>query len=242
MSDETEVLVSTAAGVRIMRVGGEFDFGTAEDLDRALTPDPRGAAAGTVLDLSRVAFADSSFLHVLLRAEERHRAAGVPLLPTRPSPPVVRLLEITDSARSLTFLDSVTAAARAASARRRGRTAGTDRAAAGGRTGTTGRGRERRRRTGRPTIPRRAVRTAPPPRRRRVTTYAASSPPGPPAVRDGGRRRPAGDLRTRHRRPRARRWRQPLPRLARRARRPHQRHRPLTGPAARRSPRGRRHP
>ncbi|MCP9946881.1 STAS domain-containing protein [Streptomyces somaliensis] len=116
MSDETEVLVSTAAGVRIMRVGGEFDFGTAEDLDRALTPDPRGAAAGTVLDLSRVAFADSSFLHVLLRAEERHRAAGVPLLPTRPSPPVVRLLEITDSARSLTFLDSVTAAARAASA------------------------------------------------------------------------------------------------------------------------------
>ncbi|MCQ0025526.1 STAS domain-containing protein [Streptomyces somaliensis DSM 40738] len=114
MSEETEVLVSTAAGVGIVRVGGGFDFGAAEDLDRALTPDPRGAAAGTVLDLSQVAFADSSFLHVLLRAEEGHRAAGVPLFPTRPSPPVVRLLKITDSARSLTLLDPVTAAAAAA--------------------------------------------------------------------------------------------------------------------------------
>lgn len=116
MSDEPDVLVSTAAGVRIVRVGGEFDFDTAEALDRALTPAPGDAPAGTVLDLSQVAFADSSFLHVLLRAGERHRAAGVPLFAVQPSPAVVRLLEITDTARSFTFVASVTAAASAARA------------------------------------------------------------------------------------------------------------------------------
>ncbi|WP_349816473.1 STAS domain-containing protein [Streptomyces sp. MRC013] len=82
-------------------------------MDRALAPAPGDAPAGTVLDLSQVAFADSSFLHVLLRAGERRRAAGVPLFAVRPSPTVVRLPEITDTARSFTFVASVTAAASA---------------------------------------------------------------------------------------------------------------------------------
>ncbi|MCP9999481.1 MULTISPECIES: STAS domain-containing protein [Streptomyces] len=116
MSDDPEVLTTTAAGLRIVRVSGEFDFDSAENLARALAPAPGDAPAGTVLDLSQVTFADSSFLHVLLRAAGEHRAAGTPLLLVRPSPPVARLLEVTDTTGSFTFVDSVTAAASAARA------------------------------------------------------------------------------------------------------------------------------
>lgn len=116
MSDEPEVLTAVAAGVRIVRVSGEFDFDTAEEFARALTPLPHDAPAGTVLDLSQVTFADSSFLHVLLQAESQHRAAGIPLFLSQPNPSVVRLLEVTDTARSFTLVDSVSAAASAARA------------------------------------------------------------------------------------------------------------------------------
>ncbi|WP_189530648.1 STAS domain-containing protein [Streptomyces roseolilacinus] len=116
MSDEPEVLTAVTAGVRIVRVSGEFDFDTAEELARALAPLPHDAPAGTVLDLSQVTFADSSFLHALLRAESQHRAAGVPLFLSQPNPSVLRLLEVTDTVRSFTLVDSVTAAASAARA------------------------------------------------------------------------------------------------------------------------------
>ncbi|MBV2354001.1 STAS domain-containing protein [Streptomyces sp. J2-1] len=92
----TEMVVSRAVvgGVCVVRLRGEVEAG--EDgggLAAALVPGGRA----TVVDLSDVSFADSSLLHELLHAQRLHTAAGLPLVLAAPSPPVARLLDITNT-------------------------------------------------------------------------------------------------------------------------------------------------
>ncbi|WP_228979437.1 STAS domain-containing protein [Streptomyces sp. DH12] len=113
MSQDPEVLTTVTGEVRVVRVGGEFDFDTAERLARAFDP-VEGRATATVLDLSQVRFADSAFLHVLLQARARHREVGAPLVLAQPAACVVRLLQVTGTAGSFAVAGTVTAAVSAA--------------------------------------------------------------------------------------------------------------------------------
>ncbi|MGW8065752.1 STAS domain-containing protein [Streptomyces ziwulingensis] len=109
MSEDQEVRTTLVDGVRVVSAGGEFDLDTIDALAQTLTHVPEDSA-GTVLDLADVAFADSAFLHLLLRAGHHHRTVGTPLVLARPSTAVARLLDVTDTARAFTLAPSVPAA------------------------------------------------------------------------------------------------------------------------------------
>ncbi|MEU6708854.1 STAS domain-containing protein [Streptomyces wuyuanensis] len=110
MSEDLEVTVTSVDGVRLLGVRGEFDADEAEALARPLAAPFDGTVLGVVVDLSRVTFADSSFLHTLIEAHRRHLAADVPFVLAEPHPTVRRLLDLTDTARFFTVAPTTTAA------------------------------------------------------------------------------------------------------------------------------------
>ncbi|MET9434960.1 STAS domain-containing protein [Streptomyces sp. NPDC006551] len=66
-------------GVCVLRASGEFDIDTVSCLRQALAESRAAGDARTVLDLSRVGFGDSTFLHLLVAAhyqQERLVLAG----------------------------------------------------------------------------------------------------------------------------------------------------------------------
>ncbi|MFJ9742948.1 STAS domain-containing protein [Streptomyces sp. NPDC101166] len=113
MDDEAEITVDMIDQVRIIRVSGEFDADEADTVARSLAvprerPAPSGRrAVATVVDLSKVTFADSSLLHSLLTAQQHHERAGLPFVLAEVSPLVLRLLELTDTARAFTLAASL---------------------------------------------------------------------------------------------------------------------------------------
>ncbi|MEV1050299.1 STAS domain-containing protein [Streptomyces sp. NPDC049887] len=110
MSEDLEVTATSVDGVRVVRAGGEFDADEAGRLAQALVAPFDGTALGVVVDLSRVTFADSSFLHTLIEAHRGHVAAGLPFVLAQPHPTVQRLLDLTDTARFFTVAPTTTAA------------------------------------------------------------------------------------------------------------------------------------
>ncbi|TLQ42299.1 STAS domain-containing protein [Streptomyces marianii] len=110
MSEDLEVTATSVDGVRVVQAGGEFDADEAGTLAEALVTPFDGTALGVVADLSRVTFADSSFLHTLIEAHRCHTAAGVPFVLAQPHPTVQRLLDLTDTARFFTIAPTTTAA------------------------------------------------------------------------------------------------------------------------------------
>lgn len=110
MNDEAEISETVLDGVRIVRVTGEFDSDGADGAARCFAVPAAGSARATVVDLAEVTFANSSLLHTLLTARLRHGEAGVPFVLAAVSPPVLRLLELTDTARVFTRAADLTAA------------------------------------------------------------------------------------------------------------------------------------
>ncbi|MFJ5933941.1 STAS domain-containing protein [Streptomyces sp. NPDC093071] len=102
--------VAIADGIRTVRVAGEFDTDEADVLAHALALLPGGSPLGTVVDLSGVAFADSSFLHTLFTAQQRHARAAVPLVLAGLTPFLQRMLELTDLTRAFTIAPDLPAA------------------------------------------------------------------------------------------------------------------------------------
>ncbi|MGW7314499.1 STAS domain-containing protein [Streptomyces sp. NPDC054854] len=94
--------------VRVITCGGEYDQDTLEPLRQATTEalaDP--SVRAIVLDVSAVAFADSSMLNELVRI----RRTGRPLVLAGPLPPqLARLFELTSARQIFTIVDSVDAA------------------------------------------------------------------------------------------------------------------------------------
>ncbi|RNL73707.1 STAS domain-containing protein [Streptomyces sp. I6] len=111
MSEDLEVTSSLVDGVRVVRVSGECDADEAGTLAQTLAAPLDGTALGVVVVLSRVTFADSSFLHTLIEAHRRHVEAGVPLVLAEPHISVRRLLDLTDTARLFTVAPTTAAAA-----------------------------------------------------------------------------------------------------------------------------------
>jgi anti-sigma B factor antagonist len=94
------------AGAVAVRCEGELDLASAPALLQALTrlvgeevPVP------IVLDLSGVAFMDSSGLRALIEADRLRRQAGRSMALLAPSAPVVRVLELVNLRQTFTEID-----------------------------------------------------------------------------------------------------------------------------------------
>ena len=94
----TQLLVEELAGDpdggTVLRIHGELDISTADQLRRAAGPH-LGAGGHLVLDLSRVTFCDSTGLAVLVGFHKRLAASGGGLELYAPVPRVQHLLAIT---------------------------------------------------------------------------------------------------------------------------------------------------
>jgi anti-sigma B factor antagonist len=77
----------------VIHVRGQIDMATCERLRDAIEPH-LGPAQTIVLDLSEVAFMDSSSLHVLVQARGRLTADGGSLVLRNPSRAARRLLDV----------------------------------------------------------------------------------------------------------------------------------------------------
>ncbi len=92
-------IAPTSGGVVL---NGEIDVYTAPTLADWLAP-LQGAGSDVSIDLAGVGFIDSSGLGVLIDAHRRAVDAGRRLVLARPSPAVVRLIEITGLVDQLTL-------------------------------------------------------------------------------------------------------------------------------------------
>ncbi|MFE3518160.1 STAS domain-containing protein [Streptomyces sp. NPDC059166] len=112
-ADELRVVVETADdGVVLIRVRGSLDgWSGHSELVEALDGAAGRGGRLTVADLSRLEFADSTGLHVLLNAQRRHTATGVRLVLAGPlDTGLRRLFEVSGTLGAFTFADTVDAA------------------------------------------------------------------------------------------------------------------------------------
>ncbi|MEV0977617.1 STAS domain-containing protein [Streptomyces sp. NPDC049915] len=95
-------------------VRGEVDYDEDDLLQAAWAEAEESARRVTVVDLSRVTFADSGLLNALLEAWQQHRADGRELILLGPfHPSVERLFTLTGTRDHFTVTDSRTRAMRA---------------------------------------------------------------------------------------------------------------------------------
>ncbi|MEU3828957.1 STAS domain-containing protein [Streptomyces sp. SID486] len=98
-------------------VRGEVDYEENDLLQAAWAEAEEAGLPVTVVDLSRVTFADSGLLNALLDSWRRHRAAGRELILLGPLHPTVeRLFSLTGTLEHFTFTDSRARAMRAGDA------------------------------------------------------------------------------------------------------------------------------
>jgi anti-anti-sigma factor len=92
----------------ILRVGGEVDLATSAQLHAKLVDLVEvGQAGSVVVDLTPVAFMDSTGLCVLLAAHKRARANGRRVLLVCPEGPVLRVLRLTGMDKALSIHGSL---------------------------------------------------------------------------------------------------------------------------------------
>lgn len=104
-------------GLPVVRMSGEIDLSSRERIEELIRQRLTAASLqAIVLDLTAVTFCSSCGVEMLLQAQCRADQRQVPLHVV-PSPPVRRLLELTDSA-ALVQLHATTAQALAAADRR----------------------------------------------------------------------------------------------------------------------------
>jgi anti-anti-sigma factor len=104
---------SSERGVEVLALAGELDLDSVQEIGPVLDGALAAGGGSVVVDLSRVSFADSSALNLLLRTHTRTRLhlCG-PLQPF-----VERLFDVTGLSGVLTVHDSLDDAVRAAAAR-----------------------------------------------------------------------------------------------------------------------------
>jgi anti-sigma B factor antagonist len=86
------VAVVEIGDAHIVRLSGELDVGSADDLTERLAEI---GGSNVVVDLADLSFMDSSGIGALIRAKNRMAADGNSLVLSRPQPNVLRVLEIT---------------------------------------------------------------------------------------------------------------------------------------------------
>jgi anti-sigma B factor antagonist len=98
---------STPDGVVVLALTGEFDLAAAPELRERLAAARAAAPRGVVLDMTEVAFVDSSALRELLRADIALGEDGVPFVVCGVQPAVGRLFELTRTAGMLSTARTV---------------------------------------------------------------------------------------------------------------------------------------
>jgi anti-sigma B factor antagonist len=92
--DGIELSVDRRSDGATLRVGGEIDLTSAPRLDEEIQTLIEQSVTNLTLDLSSVAFMDSTGLRVLLKASKLIEGNGGKVLLREPSEPVRRLLEV----------------------------------------------------------------------------------------------------------------------------------------------------
>jgi stage II sporulation protein AA (anti-sigma F factor antagonist) len=92
---DLSVEVTEEAGATVAHIRGEVDIVTCERLRDSIEPY-LGPRQRVILDLSEVAFMDSSMLHLLVQARGRLTEDGGSLVLRNPSDMARRLLEISE--------------------------------------------------------------------------------------------------------------------------------------------------
>ncbi len=92
--DGIELAVDRNADGTTLRVGGEIDLTSAPRLDDEIQALIEQSVTNLTLDLSSVAFMDSTGLRVLLKASKLIEGNGGRVVLREPSEPVRRLLEV----------------------------------------------------------------------------------------------------------------------------------------------------
>ncbi|MFA1546911.1 STAS domain-containing protein [Actinomadura chokoriensis] len=87
-------LPSPDAEVPVLRVAGDLDHHTAPRLREALEAVPFAPGKGVVLDLSGLAYSDSTGITVFINAYKRARAAGGLLLLAALNPDLLQVFRI----------------------------------------------------------------------------------------------------------------------------------------------------
>ncbi|MCF3964186.1 STAS domain-containing protein [Streptomyces fuscigenes] len=116
MAEESAAVTVSAAGhdVKVVRVKGDVDYENAPLLAEALRRVGDPGARLLVADLSELAFADSTVLHVLLEVQRRRRLTGGRMIIAGPLQETVgRLFEVTGTTTFFEFAPTVEAATRA---------------------------------------------------------------------------------------------------------------------------------
>jgi anti-sigma B factor antagonist len=103
----SEFMIKRRNGGRdvVLCVLGSVDLATAPELEQAIADALDGPGRRLVLDLRRVDFMDASGVAILLRHDQRARAASRSLLVVRGPPQVQRLFELTDLSARITVVD-----------------------------------------------------------------------------------------------------------------------------------------
>jgi anti-sigma B factor antagonist len=91
----------------ILNVGGEVDLATAPQLQAKLVDLVNDGTGSVVVDLTPVAFMDSTGLSVLLAAHKRAQADGHSIRLACPAGPVLRVLQLTGMERVLPVYGSL---------------------------------------------------------------------------------------------------------------------------------------
>lgn len=94
-----------AGDVHTIRLSGELDLATADDVERELERVEATDAATIVLDLSGLTFMDSTGVRLVVNAHARSRAAGQRLTLLRGQAAVQRVMELSGVDALLPFAD-----------------------------------------------------------------------------------------------------------------------------------------
>jgi stage II sporulation protein AA (anti-sigma F factor antagonist) len=108
--DSLTVDVERQDGVVVLTVRGALDYFNAGALREPLDLAVADGVARVILDLTEVAFVDSSGVAMLIVADQTTRAAGGWLRLANPTPQLRRMLETTNLDRRFGLYDSLAAA------------------------------------------------------------------------------------------------------------------------------------
>jgi anti-sigma B factor antagonist len=103
---EFRVEAQTTGRLIMLTVTGELDLVSSPVLERELEKAYDFDADAILIDLRRLAFMDSTGLHLLVKAHQRAEEAGRRLALTRGGEQVQRLIDLTGVADVVTIVDS----------------------------------------------------------------------------------------------------------------------------------------